>query len=66
MKKQEREVDLLSFPYPSYFLSMTMQNADHNLIYASLPSAPLRIFLPTEAEARIPILIDDIIDSTRS
>ena len=39
-----------------------MQNADHKIIYASSSSAIPRIFLPPEAEAHIPILINDIVD----
>ena len=39
-----------------------MRNADHKIICASLSSATPRICPPPEAEAHIPILINDIID----
>ena len=39
-----------------------MRNDDHKVIYASSSSALPRIFLPAEAEAQIPILINDIVN----
>ena len=42
---------------------MTMRNAEHKIIYVSSSSAPPRIFLPPEAEAHIPILINDTVDT---
>ena len=52
-----------SFSYSLYLLSMVMLNADHKIIYAlSSSSPPPRILLPPEAEAQIPIMINDIVD----
>ena len=51
-----------SFSYLFYFLSMTMWNADHKVIYASSLSAPPRIFFPPEAESHIPILIKYVVN----
>ena len=52
MRIREGEGYLSSFPYPLYFLSMTIRNADHKIIYAWLTSPPPKSSSPLKWKHR--------------